>query len=324
MHTFLIIGGDSRQDYLKQYLEQDGFAVLRWTSETTPAFFEDTSGSSGGSDSSGSSGAFDSSGGSGAFDSSGNSGSSDPQDSLIHAMEQADVILCPVPFTNHGPDPAVLLSGLKAGHILFGGAIPETVISHCARLGIPVHDFMKMEEVALKNTVATAEGAVAEAIALSPGVLHGSRCLVTGFGRCGETLAAKLKGLDARVTAADRSSVRLALAYSQGYRTLLIDQPFSGSSTCLSDFDFIFNTIPSLVLEPSALRLLKADALLIDIASAPGGFAWQSENILEHKNPGNCGSNCRILVKRCPGLPGRYCPKAAAEILYQALLSHLQ
>lgn len=30
MKRFLIIGGDSRQDYLQQYLENDGFPVMRY------------------------------------------------------------------------------------------------------------------------------------------------------------------------------------------------------------------------------------------------------------------------------------------------------
>lgn len=285
MHTVLIIGGDSRQDYLEQYLRRGGFPVLRWPGPD------------------------------------GIRPSASRPESIDSAMELADIIVCPVPFTKNGSDifdsskekadnedcPLAItafLSSLKSSHTLFGGAIPKQVVSHCSQLKIPVYDFMKMEEVALKNTVATAEGAIAEAITLSPGVLHGSRCLIIGFGRCGETLAGKLKGLDAQVTAADRSAQRLALAYAKGCFPVLMEQPFSEHSTFLSDFDFIFNTVPEPVLGPSVRRLLKEDAALIDIASAPGGIHLDN-------------------AKQCPGLPGRYCPKAAAEILYQAILEHL-
>lgn len=323
MHTFLIIGGDSRQDYLEQYLKRDGFPVLRWPGgEESPA-------------------------------------TADGSAAIAKAMEQADVILGPVPFTKNGTHlfdcPAEsrsqeesaasvsitdLLSGLTNRHTLFGGNIPKQIISHCAQLGISVYDFMKMEEITLKNTVATAEGAIGEAITLSPGTLHGSRCLVIGFGRCGETLAEKLKGLDAQVTAADCSAPRLALAYALGFSPVQMKQPFSGSSAFLSAFDFIFNTVPAPVLDRSALRLLNTDAVLIDIASGPGGIdlsssiASDSDSISDGSSSSDdssssgCSTNTapkahRLCIKRCPGLPGRYCPKAAAEILYQAILEHL-
>lgn len=54
----------------------------------------------------------------------------------------------------------------------------------------------------------TAEGAVAEAISLSPVNLYRSRCLVTGYGRCAAILADRLKGMGARVTVAGRNASR--------------------------------------------------------------------------------------------------------------------
>ena len=280
MKRFLIIGGDSRQDYLQQYLENDGFPVMRYR------------------------------------------GQEQAQPSLADAMEQANVILSPLPLTKNGTElfsaaegealPILaFLSCLKKGHILFGGNIPDQVKSRCRTEDIPVYDFMKMEDVALKNTVATAEGAIAEAIVLSPGALHHSSCLITGYGRCGETLARKLTALDVRVTAADRSKARLALAYSQGLRCMHLGTPFPFCSFSLSSFDVIFNTIPSLVLDDSALRTAKKDAVLLDLASAPGGI-----DLTACKKRG-------LRAKSCPGLPGLYCPKAAAKILYQAVTEHL-
>ena len=53
--------------------------------------------------------------------------------------------------------------------------------------------------------------------------LHQSNCLVTGWGRCAEALAAKLKGMDARVTVAGRCKDKLAHAFCHGYDTLLLE-----------------------------------------------------------------------------------------------------
>lgn len=106
-------------------------------------------------------------------------------------MEDSHIILCPVPFTKDGKtifsenslpglEIQTFTACLKNTHILFGGNIPSAVRERCDLLSIPSHDFMKMEDVAWKNAVATAEGAVAEAISLSPVNLYRSRCLVTG------------------------------------------------------------------------------------------------------------------------------------------------
>ena len=55
-----------------------------------------------------------------------------------------------------------------------------------------------------RNAVATAEGAIAEAVLHSDGTLHGAACLVIGFGRVGLALAQRLRGLSAHVTVAAR------------------------------------------------------------------------------------------------------------------------
>ena len=133
MHHFLILGGDPRQLYLSGLLEQAGQEVS--------LYYEN------------------------------------PSFSLKEAMEASDIILCPVPFskdkqTIHAEnqlkdlDIDLFLSRLTSAHTLFGGSIPLSVKEYCTAHGIPCFDFMEMEEVACKNAVATAEGAVAEALSL--------------------------------------------------------------------------------------------------------------------------------------------------------------
>lgn len=63
---------------------------------------------------------------------------------------------------------------------------------------------MKREELAVLNTIATAEGAIEIAIANTNKILHGSNVLVLGFGRIGKVLARKLAGLSTKVTCAAR------------------------------------------------------------------------------------------------------------------------
>lgn len=275
MHRFLILGGDPRQLYLARFLIQAGHETSLYY-EASPSF------------------------------------------SLKEAMEDSHIILCPVPFTkdkaaiySHNRLPGLDIAGflplLKQGHTLFGGNIPLSVEERCRSLGIPCLDFMKMEEVACKNAIATAEGAVAEAISLGPMNLHGSKCLVAGWGRCGEALAWKLKNMDAHVTVGARDQSKLARAACYGYDALLLENLDAQVHT----FDFIFNTIPAMVFDAPLAELIKPEAAVIDIASAPGGVDFNA---------------CRkhsVRAKLCPGLPGAYSPLSSGHILFEAVMDRL-
>ena len=275
MYRFLILGGDPRQLYMARFLKQAGHGISLYY-ETDLSF------------------------------------------SLQEAMEHSHIILCPVPFTkdqknihSHNRLPGLeierFLQHLRQGHVLFGGNIPAAVKEHCVSAGVPFYDFMKMDEVACKNAVATAEGAIAEAISLSPMNLHQSNCLVTGWGRCAEALAAKLKGMDARVTVAGRCKDKLAHAFCHGYDTLRLED----LDPHIHTFDFIFNTIPAMVLDAPLAMGIQPDAVVIDIASAPGGVDFDT-----------CRKHA-VRAKLCPGLPGIYSPMTSARILCQAVMDHL-
>ncbi|MDW2797747.1 dipicolinate synthase subunit DpsA [Clostridium boliviensis] len=276
MHKFLLLGGDSRQLYLSRILSENGFFNVL------------------------------------------HSGGDDPDFSLKEAMENCDIILCPIPFTRDkislSSEHVIsnlgigdLLSHLTSNHILFGGSIPSYVKEYARKNEIGCFDYMDMEDVTIKNTIATAEGAIAEAIRLSPGCLHQSKCLITGFGRCARTLALKLKGLDLTITIAGRKANQLALASSMGFQTVLL----CDLEKEIGRYDFIFNTIPALVIPEELVSLAARTATIIDIASAPGGVDFEA---------------CRqqgIRAKLCLGLPGIYAPETSAKILYEAILTCL-
>lgn len=237
---------------------------------------------------------------------------------LKEAMGRCRYILGPTPFSReegwlfwpqkpHGISITQLLSGLTKDHVVFGGQIPEKVLCRCRFLDIPCYDLMREEGVALKNAAATAEGAIAEAICQSPGLIHRSQCLILGFGRCGSCLARKLTGLDACVSICDRNPDRMALAWSMGCKPV----PAEELEQVLSSFDFIFNTVPAPVLDAPHLAQLKSSAVILDLASLPGGIDLKA-----------C-ETAGIRAKLCPGLPGRFSPGAAAAILCEGVLAHI-
>ena len=157
----------------------------------------------------------------------------------------------------------------------------------------------EMDELALYNAVPTAEGAVEVAMRESAITVAGSKALVSGFGRCGLPLARLLAAMNAHVTVAARRRDVLALADVLGFNTVT----FENLSDVVAEFDFIFNTVPAPILTADVLANAKKTAVLIDIATAPGGSDFSAAQQLGLKN---------FLL---PGLPGKVAPFTAGQIL---------
>lgn len=229
-------------------------------------------------------------------------------DSLEALLDRCDVLIGPIPFIKNllpaGQLIAAFQQRLQKRHLLLGGVIPPALAAFCAQNGIACHDLMRSDRVAILNAIATAEGAIFEAIQASDINLHGSSCLVLGYGRCGRILAEKLKGLAVRVAVAARSEEALAFTEAAGLRPV----PLSAVETILPDCDFIFNTIPALILDDSRLALLKPGAVVIDLASAPGGVDYEA------------AAKRKCSARFCPGLPGKVAPRASADILVNEIL----
>lgn len=64
---------------------------------------------------------------------------------------------------------------------------------------VNVIDILKKEELAVLNSIPTAEGAIEVAMKNSEITLHNSRVLILGFGRIGKVLAKMLHGIGAKV-----------------------------------------------------------------------------------------------------------------------------
>ena len=224
-------------------------------------------------------------------------------------FEQCNVLIGPIPLTKD----MVSISSSKTldlntnnitnlltkDHILIGGIIPSHLIDHCTTKGIPFYDLMKDEKITILNAIATAEGTIMEAINNSSINLHGSTCLVLGYGRCAKVLAAKLKAMDTDVIVAARSEEALAYAWAAGHRTVSLINIRHIIPSC----EFIFNTIPALILDKECLSHVRPEVTIIDIASAPGGIDYEY------------AMKQNLNAKLCLGLPGKVSPRSSADIL---------
>ena len=196
-----------------------------------------------------------------------------------------------------------LISALWPGQLLCGGKFSDAANESAAKATVRVGDIFYDPCFSARNAVLTAEGAAALLIEHSDGSLFGSRALLCGWGRIGKCLALRLRSFGSRVTIAARSARSRAEALSFGFDSL----DYGELEHCIGSFDYIVNTVPARVLSDELLCLVDEKALLVELASPPGGFDRSlAENISLH-------------TFAAPGLPGRFSPRAAAEIMKQAI-----
>ena len=201
-----------------------------------------------------------------------------------------------------------LVEALWPGQLLIGGGLGEATVSAALRGGLRVADLLRRESLAVGNAALTAEGAIGRMIAESERSLWGSRVLVLGWGRIGRILALRLAALGARVTVAARSARDRALAEALGCRAL----DFRELEPLLGDFDYLVNTVPARVLTEGMLCLVRPDALLLELASPPGGFDR------------TLAVNIGLQALAAPGLPGETAPRAAAGLLQKAVYAAIE
>ncbi len=229
-------------------------------------------------------------------------------DSLKQAVESAEIIVGGIPFEKKGiVNLRELSRHIRKCHKIFGGVIPEAFRQECSERGISCFDFMKDESIAVFNAVATAEGAILEALLHKQTNIHHSKTLVLGYGRCGKVLCEKLKGLSARVTVCVDNSIELALAEAFGMETL----PLKRLGERIGVFEYIYNTVPALVLDEGILGKVEKDALIIDIASGRGGLDYKE------------AEERQVKALHCLGLPGKYAGEISAKRLSEYILSKL-
>ena len=187
---------------------------------------------------------------------------------------------------------------INAKVLIAGGITPE-VYNMANDEYIEIIDIMKREELAVLNTIATAEGTIQIAIENTNKILHGSEVLILGFGRIGKVLARKLAGLSVKVTAAARKDEDLAWIQAYGHKATNINN--LGEN--LSKYDVIINTVPHTILTEEKLAYIKKDCLLIDLASNPGGI---DKKAVKDKN---------LKFVWALSLPGKVAPTTSAEFI---------
>lgn len=194
-------------------------------------------------------------------------------------------------------------ASLRPGTFVFSGIARPLLRHYCDQYELRLVKLMELDEVAILNSIPTAEGAIALAMENTDITIHGSQTAVLGFGRCGQTLARTLAGMGAKVRIGARQAAHMARIREMGLEAFGISE----IAEYVGDAEIIFNTIPEVILSAAVLALLPKDVVVIDIASKPGGtdFRYAERHGMK-----------AILA---PSLPGLVAPRTAGQIIAKTL-----
>ncbi len=229
------------------------------------------------------------------------------------ALQGADVVVLPYPYAvrdgqipclcGQGIDAAELLRAIPTSALLIAGDGAEPYLADAMAERPRLCALHTDEAFLCENAEISAEGAVCYAMRAMDGLLRGTACVVTGYGRFGKELAWRLHALGATVTVVARKEDARKAAQRLGMLACAPDR----LRDVLPCAQAVFNTVPAPMLGVKELRLLPADALLFELASKPYGIDPDAAR----------GLALHTLV--IGGIPARYAPRSAAEAILRAI-----
>lgn len=159
------------------------------------------------------------------------------------------------------------------------------------------------DDVAIYNSIPTVEGTIMMVIQNTDITIHGANIVVLGLGRVGMSTARIFHALGANVAVGARKSEHLARATEMGLKPFHLDT----LEDAVTDADVVINTIPVQIVTASVISQLPPHALIIDLASKPGGTDFR---YAERRG---------VKALLAPGLPGIVAPKTAGQIVAKVI-----
>lgn len=235
------------------------------------------------------------------------------KDEAVRLLNESKYLVLPVPVTKIEKNQEVnslLKEELtkEKGHDwkLFGGVFGPEWKQRCEDAGVEYFDLMSDAVVVHRNACITAEATVAEILKYSDYSIRGQKIIVSGYGHCGREISHVLTAMGAKVTVLARSVEARRLARAEGQEAV----DFSYGPEEAYGARTVVNTVPAMVIREPMIREMHSDAVIIDIASRPGGTDLMAAEAYG------------IKVVAALGLPGIYTTKSSAKVLADAILEH--
>ncbi|GAA0445090.1 dipicolinic acid synthetase subunit A [Lentibacillus halophilus] len=196
---------------------------------------------------------------------------------------------------------------MKDTAVLFTGISNDYLNQATEQANVTLIPLLNRDDVAIYNSIPTAEGTIMKAMEHTDFTIHSSRVFVVGFGRVGNTVANKFAALGANVSVCAKSIMDLARITELGHTAIPFEQLHKHTSEC----DLLINTVPAQVVTRKEVQQLPPHAIIFDLASKPGGtdFDYAEQRGIK-----------AILAK---SLPGIVAPKTAGKILADVIKQFL-
>lgn len=229
-------------------------------------------------------------------------------------FNDVDCIVCSTPLCKsngylncdfYSSFPIATFINLLNNQTVFGGNIPEKFVYQSK---IKFVDVLKSSNLVWENGILTAEGLIKDIIEHTDFSIEHSNIFIIGFGNCGINIAKKLSVLGGSITIYDHTQKHLDQAKALGYDAISYQEIIS----TIEKFDIIINTVPSQELKPVHYEKLSKNCVLFEISSYPYGL----DKTLADKN--------HLSLFTCPGIPGKYSPKNAGELIAKFIISYLE
>lgn len=170
--------------------------------------------------------------------------------------------------------------------------------------GVRLYDYSKDETLTLQNAMLTAEAAAALLSQSNDGAVFGSSVIITGYGRVARCTARVLSALGGKITVLARREEQRTLARLEHYEAV----DFTEAGEHIPSADYIINTVPARVLSEQSLGRMKRGAVYMELAT------------LDHEPQKSLCERCKAAYIHAAGLPGKYSPKTAGELIAKVVL----
>lgn len=229
------------------------------------------------------------------------------------ALSHAEAVLLPMPLSRDGVHLHAPLSPLPVPLSPLFAMVPEQATLLAGKEDAVIRTlaggrrllcYGAGEEFWLRNSYATAEGAISILLQRLPTTLSETPCLLLGSGHLARALLDLLRGLHAPVTVFARNTAPMP----SGERPLSL----GALAAEIGKFPVILNTVPVRLLDRSLLLRSASGTLLLELSAAPG--------VIEEGAAREAG----ITLVAAPALPGRSAPVSAGRAIADAVTAILK
>lgn len=193
------------------------------------------------------------------------------------------------------------LANINDHSALIAGALTQESVQALEKRNIKYYNLHLDEVFAYENAIQTAEAALMLIIRATNMSLFRQRLIIYGYGRLGRALANIFSSLKLNFAICTNDYYERAQAHLACRDVYDLDAP-------ISDADVIVNTVPARIFGFDKLVKFKKSCYILDLAS----FSAIDNTCLE---------SLELNYDNALGLPGKYSPKSAGEILAKAILS---